>query len=60
MLINQPVEILEHIIDEVDERDDLLSLALTCARLRDIIIPSHLSYRRVVISILFQPFSLSA
>ncbi|KZV62105.1 hypothetical protein PENSPDRAFT_546311, partial [Peniophora sp. CONT] len=51
-----PLEILELIVDEVDWREDLLSLALTCARFRDIIIPSHLSYRRVAISIFFRPF----
>ncbi|KZV72614.1 hypothetical protein PENSPDRAFT_538862, partial [Peniophora sp. CONT] len=51
-----PIEMLEHIIDELDGYEDLLSLALTCARLRNVIIPAHISYRRVVVSIYFQPF----
>ncbi|KZV72619.1 hypothetical protein PENSPDRAFT_544505, partial [Peniophora sp. CONT] len=51
-----PTELLEHIIDELDWREDLLSLALTCARLRDLIIPSHLAYRRIAVSLRFQPF----
>lgn len=52
----QPIEVLAFIIDEVDCREDLLSLALTCVRLLGIVIPSHLVYRRVVISLHFQPF----
>ncbi|VDB84728.1 unnamed protein product [Peniophora sp. CBMAI 1063] len=55
-ILIQATEVLDHIFDEIDRREDLLSFALTCARLRDIIIASHLPYRRVVISMYFQPF----
>lgn len=55
-LCQQPSEIIELIVNELDWREDLLSLALTCAHFRSIIIPSHLSYRRVVISLDFRPF----
>lgn len=56
LLCEQSSEILENIVDEMDWREDLLSLALTCTLLCDTIIPSHLSYRRVVVSIFFRPF----
>ncbi|VDC07194.1 unnamed protein product [Peniophora sp. CBMAI 1063] len=55
-LCRQPFDILEHIVNEIDWREDLLSLALTCTRLSRIIIPTHLQYRRVIISIFFGPF----
>ncbi|VDB84729.1 unnamed protein product [Peniophora sp. CBMAI 1063] len=55
-MLRLPIEVLEYLIDGLDRREDLLSFALTCMRLRDIIIPSHLPYRRVVISMYFQPF----
>ena len=55
-LRSQPAELLELIVDEIDRREDLLSLALTCTRLRDHIISTHLPYRRVVVSVYFQPF----
>ncbi|VDB84734.1 unnamed protein product [Peniophora sp. CBMAI 1063] len=55
-LLEQPLDIIESIIDSIDSREDLLSLALTCARLRDLILKAHLPYRRVVVSIHFKPF----
>ncbi|VDB84732.1 unnamed protein product [Peniophora sp. CBMAI 1063] len=56
MLSQQPAEVLECIVDELDGREDLLALALACSRLHNLIIPEHLSYRRVVVSVYFQPF----
>ncbi|KZV62104.1 hypothetical protein PENSPDRAFT_658396 [Peniophora sp. CONT] len=56
IICRQPLDVLELIVDEVDWREDLLSLALTCALFHNIIIPSHLAYRRVVISVFFRPF----
>ena len=55
-LLQEPIELLERIVDEVDLREDLLSFALTCTRLCGLIIPAHLRYRRVVISLFFRPF----
>ncbi|VDC07193.1 unnamed protein product [Peniophora sp. CBMAI 1063] len=56
ILNQQPLEVLMPIIDEIDWREDLLSLALTCSRLYNLIVPSHLPYRRIVVSIYFRPF----
>lgn len=44
-LTRQPNEILDMIAFHIDSRKDLLSLALTCQRLRDIVLPRHLEYR---------------
>ncbi|GJJ10677.1 hypothetical protein Clacol_004904 [Clathrus columnatus] len=44
-LTRQPNEILDMIVFHLDSRKDLLSLALTCQRLRDIVLPRHLEYR---------------
>ena len=55
-MLRQPTEVLEHVVDELDQREDLLSLALTCGRLRDLILPEHLPYRRIVVSVYFKPF----
>lgn len=44
-LTRQPNEILDMIAFHIDNRKDLLSLALTCQRLRDIVLPRHLEYR---------------
>ena len=55
-MLRQPTEVLEHVVDELDQREDLLSLALTCGRLRDLILAEHLPYRRIVVSVYFKPF----
>lgn len=40
-----PTETLDNIVSHVDLKDDLLSLALTCRRIRDVIISRHFDYR---------------
>ena len=45
-----PPELLNAVVDAIPERRDLLSLALVCSTLRDIIIPGHIQYRVVVAS----------
>ncbi|KAL0957838.1 hypothetical protein HGRIS_000023 [Hohenbuehelia grisea] len=44
-ITRQPTEILDTIVFHIDEPKDLLSLALSCRRLRDVVIPRHLDYR---------------
>ena len=44
-LVNLPTEILDTIIFHVDSRKDLLSVALGCKRLHDIVFPRHFEYR---------------
>ncbi|KDQ53348.1 hypothetical protein JAAARDRAFT_61375 [Jaapia argillacea MUCL 33604] len=46
-----PTELVDRVIDYVDERPDVLSLALTCRHLNDILIPDHLRYRKLLISL---------
>lgn len=43
----QPTEILDNIAFYVDSRRDLLSLALTCQRMRSVVFPRHFDYRIV-------------
>lgn len=50
-LTTLPVEVLENIISYIDRPYDLLSLALTRKYFCFIIIPSHLSLRRVVLKL---------
>jgi hypothetical protein len=45
-----PLELLECFMRAIDARQDLLSLALTCSHLHDIIIPNHLDYRSLRVS----------
>jgi len=47
LLTRQPNEILDMIAFHIDGRRDLLALALTCRRLRDIVLPRHLEYRDI-------------
>ena len=49
-LIRLPFDVLEHVIETLD-RQDLLSLALSCSTWRDIIIPRHLQYREISLSV---------
>lgn len=44
-MTRQPNEILDMIAFHIDSRKDLLALALTCQRLRDVVLPRHLEYR---------------
>lgn len=44
-MTRQPNEILDMIASHIDSRRDLLALALTCQRLRDVVLPRHLEYR---------------
>ncbi|EGO29313.1 hypothetical protein SERLADRAFT_456893, partial [Serpula lacrymans var. lacrymans S7.9] len=44
-LTRQPTEILDSIVFHVDEKRDLLSLALSCHRLHGVIFPRHYDYR---------------
>ncbi|KDQ53579.1 hypothetical protein JAAARDRAFT_429263 [Jaapia argillacea MUCL 33604] len=51
-----PLELVDGIVDFVDDRPDILSLALTCRFLTDRLIPSVLDYREIATSI--QPKAL--
>ena len=44
-MTRQPNEILDMIAFHIDSRKDLLALALTCHRLRNVVLPRHLEYR---------------
>lgn len=44
-LVDEPSEILEHIIYYIDRPRDLLHLALAAKTMRDLIIPTHLEFR---------------
>jgi len=46
-ITRQPTEVLDAIIFHVDSRRDLLSLALSCRRMHDVVCPRHLAYRVV-------------
>ncbi|KAF9008213.1 hypothetical protein BDQ17DRAFT_1349555 [Cyathus striatus] len=45
MITRQPTEILDAIVFYVNDRQDLLSLALSCKRMHDIVFPRHWDYR---------------
>ncbi|KAI9509912.1 hypothetical protein F5148DRAFT_1282475 [Russula earlei] len=49
-LLRLPYDILEHLVETLD-RPDLLSLALTCTSWKHIIIPRHLEYREISLSV---------
>ena len=49
-LLGLPFDVLEHVVESLDRRD-LLSLALTCLAWKDIIIPRHLEYREISLSV---------
>jgi hypothetical protein len=44
-----PSEILEKIAFYVDSHDDLISLALTSRKLKEVVIPSHSDYRMIAV-----------
>jgi len=46
-ITRMPNEILDEIASYVDLKRDLLSLALTCHRMRDVFLPNHFRYRVV-------------
>ncbi|KAF8056571.1 hypothetical protein FPV67DRAFT_1566298 [Lyophyllum atratum] len=46
-ITRQPTEVLDAIIFHVDSKRDLLSLALSCRRMHDVVCPRHLAYRVV-------------
>ncbi|KAG5650139.1 hypothetical protein H0H81_000554 [Sphagnurus paluster] len=46
-ITRQPTEVLDAIIFHVDSRHDLLSLALSCKRMYDVVCPRHIDYRVV-------------
>ncbi|KAG6829117.1 hypothetical protein H0H87_012611 [Tephrocybe sp. NHM501043] len=46
-ITRQPTEVLDAIIFHVETRNDLLSLALSCQRMHDVVCPRHLDYRLV-------------
>lgn len=50
-LLQLPFDVLEHVIETLDRRQDLLSLALSCSAWKDIIIPRHLEYREISLSV---------
>ncbi|KZO94759.1 hypothetical protein CALVIDRAFT_200156 [Calocera viscosa TUFC12733] len=47
-LLDFPVEILQEVVEHVDDARDVLSLGLTCSRLKSVTIPFPLEYRNVV------------
>jgi hypothetical protein len=49
-LLRLPFDVLEHIIQSLD-RQDLLALALSCSTWKDIIIPRHIEYREISLSV---------
>ena len=50
-LLRLPIDTLELIAEWLDDRPDLLSLALTCSTWKNIIIPRHLEYREISLSV---------
>ncbi|KAJ6491610.1 hypothetical protein C8R47DRAFT_1319411 [Mycena vitilis] len=46
-ITRQPTEILDSIAYHVDSKKDLLSLALSCQRMSDIVFPRHFQYRHI-------------
>ncbi|KAG5644987.1 hypothetical protein DXG03_007264 [Asterophora parasitica] len=46
-ITRQPTEVLDAILFHVDSKRDLLSLALSCHRMYDVVCPRHLAYRVV-------------
>ena len=51
LLLHLPQDTLELIAEALDDRPDLLSLALTCSTWKCIIIPRHLEYREILLSV---------
>lgn len=51
LLARLPLDALELIAEWLDDRPDLLSLALTCSTWKSIIIPRHLEYREISLSV---------
>ncbi|KIJ33364.1 hypothetical protein M422DRAFT_264614 [Sphaerobolus stellatus SS14] len=47
VLSGLPPEIIEAIVSDIDDKTDLRRLASTCHRLKDIIVPHHIRYRKV-------------
>jgi hypothetical protein len=50
LLLRLPFDILDHLVETL-ERPDLLSLALSCLTWKNIIIPYHLEYREISLSV---------
>jgi hypothetical protein len=46
-ITRQPTEILDSIAFHVDSKRDLLSLALSCQRMHDVVFPRHFQYRHI-------------
>ncbi|KAJ7277463.1 hypothetical protein C8J57DRAFT_185754 [Mycena rebaudengoi] len=46
-ITRRPTEILDSIAYHVDSKRDLLSLALSCQRMHDIVVPRHFHYRHI-------------
>ncbi|KAK7057759.1 hypothetical protein R3P38DRAFT_2842894 [Favolaschia claudopus] len=46
-ITRQPTEILDSIAFHVDAKKDLLSFALSCQRMHDIVFPRHMEYRHI-------------
>ncbi|KAH9039137.1 hypothetical protein EDB85DRAFT_2141383 [Lactarius pseudohatsudake] len=51
LLLRLPLDTLELIAEALHDRPDLLSLALTCSTWKSIIIPRHLEYREILLSV---------
>ena len=50
LLLRLPFDILDHLVESLD-RPDLLSLALSCSTWKNIIVPYHLEYREISLSV---------
>ncbi len=50
LLLRLPFDILDHLVETL-ENPDLLSLALSCSTWKNIIIPYHLEYREISLSV---------
>lgn len=50
LLLRLPFDILDHLVESL-ERPELLSLALSCSTWKNIIIPYHLEYREISLSV---------
>ncbi|KDQ55022.1 hypothetical protein JAAARDRAFT_195908 [Jaapia argillacea MUCL 33604] len=50
-LFDLPIELVDRVIDYVDEKRDVLALALTCHYFNTLLIPDHLRYRKILMGL---------
>ncbi|KDQ51849.1 hypothetical protein JAAARDRAFT_210828 [Jaapia argillacea MUCL 33604] len=51
LLFDLPIELVDRVIDYVDEKRDVLALALTCRYFNTLLIPDHLRYRKILMDL---------